>query len=54
LIIPIADGTQKSPTTFEVSEYLQKNSAFRLHVTDVKQLGVDVGWLKYKVESSRS
>lgn len=48
LIIPIADGTPKSPTTFEVSEYLQKKTASKLHLTGVKQLEVDVVWLKYR------
>src|ERR1051326_5442125 len=38
LIVPIADGTPKMPTTFEVSEYLQKKPATLLHLTVVKQL----------------
>jgi riboflavin biosynthesis pyrimidine reductase len=38
LIIPVADGTPKSPTTFEVSEYLQKRPATELQLMEVKQL----------------
>ncbi|QJD97907.1 RibD family protein [Mucilaginibacter robiniae] len=48
LILPIADGTPKSATTFEVSEYLQKRPASLLQLTEVKQLENDVIWLKYK------
>ncbi|RTQ51707.1 RibD family protein [Hymenobacter gummosus] len=48
LLLPIADGTPKSPTTFEVSEYLAKGPATRLHLTQVEQLDNDVVWLKYR------
>jgi len=48
LIVPIADGTPKSPTTFEVSEYLQKKSATQLQLAEVKQLEMDVLWVKYR------
>jgi riboflavin biosynthesis pyrimidine reductase len=50
LIIPMADGTPKSPTTFEVSEYLQKKSATILHLKETKELEHGVIWLKYSVE----
>jgi len=48
LIIPIADGTSNAPTTFEVSEYLQKKPAAHLRLTDVKKLQQGVLWLKYR------
>jgi riboflavin biosynthesis pyrimidine reductase len=52
LIVPIADGTPKTPTTFEVSEYLQKKPATLFHLEDVKQLEHDVIWLKYRGSQS--
>ena len=51
LIVPIADGTPKTPTTFEVSEYLSKKPAAQLQLTEVKQMENSVLWLKYKVKS---
>ncbi|RAK69308.1 dihydrofolate reductase family protein [Hymenobacter edaphi] len=48
LLLPIADGTPRSPTTFEVSEYLRKGPATRLHLTQVQPLDHDVVWLKYR------
>ncbi|UOQ52215.1 dihydrofolate reductase family protein [Hymenobacter cellulosivorans] len=50
LVLPLADGTPKSPTTFEVSEYLTKGPATRLHLTQVEQLDNDVVWLKYRFD----
>jgi len=50
LIIPIADGTPKTPTTFEVSEYLQKKPATLLDLVEVSQLEADVLWLRYRVK----
>jgi riboflavin biosynthesis pyrimidine reductase len=47
LIIPIADGTPKTQTTFEVSEYLQKKPVTHLQVKEVKQLEEGVLWLRY-------
>jgi riboflavin biosynthesis pyrimidine reductase len=38
LLLPLADGTPNSPTTFEVSEYLTKG----------QQLDNDVVWVKYR------
>ncbi|OON68729.1 RibD family protein [Hymenobacter sp. CRA2] len=52
LVLPLADGTPKSPTTFEVSEYLPKGPATRLYLTKVEQLDNDVIWLKYRFERS--
>lgn len=49
LLLPVADGTPKSPTTFEVSEYLSKAPAAHLKLTEVKQLENDVVWLKYRL-----
>ncbi|TGE06162.1 dihydrofolate reductase family protein [Hymenobacter fodinae] len=48
LLLPMADGTPNSPTTFEVSDYLTKGPATRLHLTQVQQLDNDVVWLKYR------
>ena len=48
LLLPLADGTPQSPTTFEVSEYLPKGPATRLSLTDVQRLDNDVVWLKYR------
>lgn len=50
LMLPLADGTPKSPTTFEVSEYLTKGPATRLRLTQVEQLDNDVVWLKYRFD----
>ena len=47
LLLPIADGTPKSPTTFEVSEFLSKSPASSLKLKAVEQLENDVLWLKY-------
>jgi riboflavin biosynthesis pyrimidine reductase len=49
LILPVADGTPKTPTTFEVSEYLQKGPATELQLVDMKKLDDGVVWLTYKV-----
>lgn len=49
LLLPIADGTPKSPTTFEVSDYLTKAPASHLKLKEVKQLENDVVWLKYSL-----
>ncbi|MGI4749781.1 MAG: dihydrofolate reductase family protein [Janthinobacterium lividum] len=51
LVLPIADGTPKSPTTFEVSEYLSKKPATLLKLKEVRQLEDDVVWLKYSLNS---
>ncbi|TGE28189.1 dihydrofolate reductase family protein [Hymenobacter metallicola] len=50
LLLPLADGTPASPTTFEVSDYLTKGPATRLKLTQVKQLDNDVVWLKYRFD----
>ena len=51
LILPLVDGTPKTPTTFEVSEYLKKNPATELKLKEVQQLRNDVLWLKYGIHS---
>ena len=53
LVLPIADGTPKSPTTFEVSEYLSKAPAILLKLNEVKQLENDVLWLKYSLNNNK-
>jgi riboflavin biosynthesis pyrimidine reductase len=50
LLIPVADGTPKTPTTFEVSEYLQKKPATLLRLKAMQHLQDDVLWLKYSVK----
>ncbi len=52
LIIPIVDGTPKTPTTFEVSEYLRQKPATLLNLTELKQLEHDVLWLKYRIKTN--
>jgi riboflavin biosynthesis pyrimidine reductase len=52
LLLPIADGTPRSPTTFEVSDYLTKGPATRLHLSEVQRLENDVVWLKYRFNHS--
>lgn len=51
LLLPIVDGTPKSPTTFEISEYLSKAPATLLKLKEVKQLENDVLWLKYSLNN---
>lgn len=50
LIVPVADGSPKTPTTFEVSEFLQKKPAKQLRLLAVEQLEHDVLWLKYEIK----
>ncbi|MBX0290295.1 RibD family protein [Hymenobacter sp. HSC-4F20] len=52
LLLPIADGTLQSPTTFEVSDYLRKGPATRLYLSAVQQLDNDVVWLKYNFKAA--
>jgi riboflavin biosynthesis pyrimidine reductase len=49
LVLPLADGTPKTPTTFEVGELLKKNPATELKLKDVQRLENDVLWLKYSI-----
>lgn len=49
LILPLADGTASSPTTFEVADYLPKRSARQLKLIDLQRLEYDVLWLRYRV-----
>jgi len=49
LLLPIADGTPKSPTVFEVSDYLTKAPATLLQLNEVKQVEQDAIWLKYRI-----
>ena len=51
LLLPIVDGTPKSPTSFEISEYLQKKPATPLRLTGVEQLEHGVLWLRYRVNT---
>ncbi len=50
LVIPVVDGTPKAPTTFEISEYLQRKSATALRLKQVKKLKNGVLWVIYRVK----
>jgi len=50
LILPVADGTINSPTTFEVGNFLSKKEAQQLKLIDVLRLEHDVLWLKYRLK----
>ena len=54
LIVPVANSTPQSPTTFVVSEHLRKKPASFLHLSEVKQMEHDVLWLKYRVNTKNS
>jgi riboflavin biosynthesis pyrimidine reductase len=47
LLLPIADGTPKTTTLFEVSEDLPKAAASLMKLQEVKQLEDSAVWLKY-------
>jgi len=47
LIIPVADGTPKSTSLFEVSEVLVKRPASLMKLEEVKQIQGGTLWLKY-------
>lgn len=49
LILPIADGTPNTPTTFELGGVLNGHAAASLTLNDVQRLEHDVLWLKYNV-----
>ena len=49
LILPLADGTANTSTTFDVGDYLPKKPAQQLKLLEVKKLEHDVIWLRYKV-----
>jgi riboflavin biosynthesis pyrimidine reductase len=47
LLLPIADGTPKTTTTFEVSEYLSKKPVSLLKLKEITKVEHDTLWLKY-------
>lgn len=51
LILPMADGTKDSPTTFEVGNFLPKKDARQLKLLDVQKLRHEVLWLRYRVNA---
>jgi len=53
LIVPVADGTTQSPTTFDVSNQLRKKHASPLHLLQVQKLENDVLWLRYRMSSKK-
>jgi riboflavin biosynthesis pyrimidine reductase len=48
LILPLADGTLKTPTTFEVGEAVGDYTATPLKLINIEKLEHDVIWLRYK------
>lgn len=50
LLLPIADGTPKSPSLFEVSEHLNKNMAKHAKLKSIKQVENDIIWLRYEFQ----
>lgn len=47
LIIPVADSSSDTPTTFELGEYDQKKISSAFKLKEVKKLAQDIVWLKY-------
>lgn len=47
LILPIADGSPDTATTFETGKQLKKNNPAELKLKDVLRMEQDVVWLKY-------
>jgi riboflavin biosynthesis pyrimidine reductase len=52
LILPMADGTKDSPTTFEVGNFLPRKDARQLKLLDVQKLRYEVLWLRYRVNAA--
>jgi riboflavin biosynthesis pyrimidine reductase len=48
LLLPLVDGTPKTPTTFEVSDYLVKAPTAPLQLIKAQQLDEGVMWLQYR------
>jgi riboflavin biosynthesis pyrimidine reductase len=49
LILPMADGTENTATTFDVAGWLPKKKARNLKLMEVKKMESDVIWLRYKM-----
>jgi riboflavin biosynthesis pyrimidine reductase len=49
LILPIADGTLNSATTFDIADYLPKKDTQDLKLLDIQKLDQGVVWLTYRV-----
>jgi len=47
LVLPLADGSPKTATTFEIGDQRKKNTPMELKLKDVQRLNDDVVWLKY-------
>jgi riboflavin biosynthesis pyrimidine reductase len=52
LILPIADGTAGTPTTFEAGDKMPKKVAQTLKLLDVQKLQDDVVWLRYTMNAN--
>ncbi|WP_025145978.1 RibD family protein [Pedobacter jeongneungensis] len=50
LLLPVADGTIKTSTLFEIDEKAKKNGATLLKLEKVKQIENDVLWITYKID----
>ena len=48
LILPLADGTTGTPTTFEIPKGLKPHHAREMKLHAVQKLDHDVVWLRYK------
>jgi riboflavin biosynthesis pyrimidine reductase len=49
LILPIADGTLNSATTFDIADYLPKKETQDLKLLNIQKLDHGVVWLTYRV-----
>jgi riboflavin biosynthesis pyrimidine reductase len=52
LILPLADGTSGTPTTFEITSQISKQPATELQLVNFEKLPYDVLWLRYQVIKS--
>jgi riboflavin biosynthesis pyrimidine reductase len=48
LILPLADGTTGTPTTFEIQKHSKPSLAREMKLHSVQKLAHDVVWLRYK------
>ena len=51
LIVPVADGTADTATTFDIAAGLGKSGGISLKLTSVQQMDHEVIWLRYKVQA---
>jgi riboflavin biosynthesis pyrimidine reductase len=51
LLLPVADATGNTPTTFELGKHYEGSAATGLRLKDIQQLEHDILWLKYQTRS---